>query len=64
MRVYGGIVRAAAHVQLGQGPGHRQRDGRRTQAGTVMRPRASTSVAMAWASTMAGLDSSPPQLPE
>ena len=33
MRVYGGIVRAAAHVQLGQGPGHRQRDGRRTQAG-------------------------------
>ena len=32
--------------------------------GTVMRPRASTSVAMAWASTMAGLDSSPPQLPE
>ena len=33
MRVDGGIVRAAAHVQLGRGLRHRQRDGRRTQAG-------------------------------
>ena len=64
MRVYGGIVRAAAHVQLGQGPATASGMGGGRRPGTVMRPRASTSVAMAWASTMAGLDSSPPQLPE